>query len=436
MDGDLTVTSAEGQGTEFAFTVPLPTDATATPRAPIAGGTPLTGRRVLVVDDSANNRRIVRGMLGAEGLQIGEAVDGAAGLDALQRARRSGTPYDLAILDAQMPGLDGFALGAAIRALPDIANTRLLMLTSSGERGDGQRCRELGINGYLTKPASRTDLLEAVSAVLGMAAVAAPTVVTQHSIAESRRRLQILLAEDNVVNQEVAATMLRKRGHDVDVVADGRAAVKAAASQRYDLILMDIQMPEMDGFEATGRIRATAAGRDLPIIALTAHALSGEREKCLAQGMSDYLTKPFKAHDLFAIVEGRARAPATTPVPDPTGHSAPVDLDTFRREMREAGVEEAVDAILDTFVESSGERIAALTAALASGDPQGIKRAAHAFKSSAGTIGAKGLAALLQEVEALAEMGDVAQARALGARFAEESAAATDYVRRARQSGG
>ncbi len=227
--------------------------------------------------------------------------------------------------------------------------------------------------------------------------------------------------------------MLRKRGHNVDVVGDGRAAVEAAARNPYDVILMDIQMPEMDGFQATGRIRATAAGRDLPIIALTAHALSGEREKCLAQGMSDYLTKPFKAHDLFAIVEGRAHAPAVTPPPAPADREAPVDLDGFRREMREAGVEEAVDAILDTFIQTADERIAALTAALGAGDPQGIKRAAHAFKSSAGTIGAKELAALLQQIETAAEKGDVAQARGLGDRFANDSAAVTAYVRRARE---
>jgi PAS domain S-box-containing protein len=437
MDGDLTVTSAVGEGTEFAFSVPLAVDADGPPlAAALPANTQLTGRRVLVVDDSATNRRILRGMLGAAGLQVSEASDGAAGLDALQRAQSSGAPYDLAILDAQMPGLDGFALGAAVRATPAIAETRLLMLTSSGERGDGQRCRELGINGYLTKPTSRTDLIDAVSVVLGMADVAAPVVVTQHSIAESRPRLQVLLAEDNPVNQEVAATMLRKRGHDVDVVGDGRAAVEAAARKRYDAVLMDIQMPEMDGFEATRHIRATPAGRHLPIIALTAHALGGEREKCLAQGMSDYLAKPFKAHELFAVVEGRAEAgpvaaPPASPRPD-----APVDLDTFRREMREAGVEEAVDAILDTFVQSSGERIVALTAALASGEAQAIKRAAHAFKSSAGTIGAKALAALLQEVELAAEEGNVAKARALGEQFAQESAAVTAYVQRTRQAAG
>jgi PAS domain S-box-containing protein len=438
MDGDLTVTSAVGQGTEFAFSVPLEVEAGAAPAAAVQGHAHLAGRRVLVVDDSATNRRIVSGMLGAAGLHVGEAEDGNAGLAALQRAQESGTPYDLAILDAQMPGLDGFALATAVRAAPAIADTRLLMLTSSGARGDGQRCRDLGINGYLTKPASRTDLLDAVNVVLGLADVASPVVVTLHSIAESRPRLQILLAEDNIVNQEVAATMLRKRGHDVDVVGDGRAAVEAAARKRYDAVLMDIQMPEMDGFEATRHIRATPTGRHLPIIALTAHAMGGEREKCLAQGMSDYLTKPFKGHDLFAMVEGRADAVTVGLPPDPRVPTpeSPVDLDAFRHAMREAGVEEAVDAILDTFVQSAGDRIAALSAALASGEAEAIKRAAHAFKSSAGTIGAKRLAALLQEFEELAEAGDVAQARALAERFAAESAAVTAYVRRARQSAG
>ena len=436
MDGDLTVTSAVGQGTEFAFSVPLLVEASVPPAATLPGETHLNGRRVLVVDDSAANRRIVHGMLGAEGLQVTEAADGTAGLDALKRAQENGTPYDLAILDAQMPGLDGFELATAVRAVPALAGTRLLMLTSSGARGDGQRCRDLGINGYLTKPASRTDLIDAVSVVLGMAAAAAPIVVTQHSIAESRRRLQILLAEDNVVNQEVAATMLRKRGHDVDVVGDGRAAVDAAAGKRYDVVLMDIQMPEMDGFAATHHIRATAAGRDLHIIALTAHALGGEREKCLAQGMNDYLTKPFKAHELFAVVEGRAEGTTVGAATAPPAQDAPVDLDAFRREMRAAGVEEAVDAILDTFVQSAEERIAALAAALVSGGAAEIERAAHAFKSSAGTIGAKRLAELLQQVEAAAEAGDIAQARALGERFKQESAAVTAYVRRARQGAG
>src|SRR5256886_5082586 len=170
--------------------------------------------------------------------------------------------------------------------------------------------------------------------------------LTRHSIAESRHALRILLAEDNPVNQQVATAMLLKRGHQVDVVANGREAVEAVRAEHYDLVLMDIQMPEMDGFEATQHIRALPQGGKLPIIALTAHALSGERERCLERGMTGYLAKPFKAHELFAVVEGRG-ADGTEP---PAAAPAPVDVAGFRRTMEEAGAADAVDGILATFV--------------------------------------------------------------------------------------
>jgi CheY-like chemotaxis protein len=198
---------------------------------------------------------------------------------------------------------------------------------------------------------------------------------------------------------------------------------------------MDFQMPVMDGFEATAQIRATAAGRDLTIIALTAHALTGERAKCLAQGMNDYLTKPFKGHHLFAIVEGRpdlrtTAAPTTPPQP---AQDAPVDLESFRRAMRDVGIEDAVDGIIDVFMQAADERIAVLNTALAAGDAPEIKRAAHAFKSSVGTIGAARLAALLEQIEKAAAAGDLAQARALGRWFEQESAAVTAYLRQERE---
>jgi two-component system sensor histidine kinase/response regulator len=433
MGGELTVTSEVGRGSEFSFTLPFPVE------TPAGAATPgrtasLGGRRLLVVDDNETNRRILRDMLGAEGVAVHEAHRADAGLEALRRARTAGTPFDLAILDAQMPDQDGFELATTIRGDAQLARTRLLILTSAGQRGDGERCRQLGIQAYLTKPIARADLIEAVGTVLAGTPSAAGGVdlVTRHSIAESRHMLRILLAEDNVVNQQVATAMLLKRGHHVDVVANGREAVDAVAAERYDLVLMDIQMPEMDGFEATARIRALPQGGTLPIIALTAHALSGERERCLERGMTGYLAKPFKAHELFAVVEGRGPDGAEPPAAAPP----PVDVDGFRRTMEEAGAAEAVDGILATFVQTLPQRLDALTAATGGDSAEPIERAAHAFKSAAATIGARSLAALLEQIEAAARAGDVAGARDKLERVRGAASAALAYLQTTVKGGG
>src|SRR6266576_2784622 len=431
MGGELAVTSEVGHGSEFSFALTLPLEAAqAAARATVSLG----GRRLLVVDDNETNRRIVRDMLGAEGMAVHEAPRADAGLEALRRAAQAGTPYDLAILDAQMPDQDGFELATAIRADGALTETRLLILTSAGQRGDGERCRQLGIQAYLTKPIARADLVEAVGTVLAGTASApgAADLVTRHSIAESRHALRILLAEDNPVNQQVATAMLLKRGHHVDVASNGREAVDAVAREPYDVILMDIQMPEMDGFEATEQIRGLPQGRSLPIIALTAHALSGERERCLARGMSGYLAKPFKAHDLFAAVEGRGAQPADT-----AATRAPaVDLAAFRRTMEEAGAADAVDGILETFVATLPQRLEALVAAAGGTEAEPLHRAAHAFKSAAGTIGAGHLAALLEEMERAAQGGDLAGARDKLEHVRGEAQAALDYIRTATKGGG
>src|SRR5438874_738327 len=425
MGGQLSVTSEVGRGSEFSFILRLPVETSTA--APTPGrAVSLGGRRVLVVDDNETNRRILRDMLGAEGVAVHEAARADAGMAALRRAAAAGTPFDLAILDAQMPDQDGFELATVIRGDAHLAPTRLLILTSAGQRGDGERCRQLGIQAYLTKPIARADLIEAVGTVLAgtPSAAGGADLVTRHSIAESRHTLRILLAEDNPVNQQVATAMLLKRGHQVDVVANGREAVDAVARVRYDVVLMDIQMPEMDGFEATARIRALPQGGPLPIIALTAHALSGERERCLERGMTGYLAKPFKAHELFAVVEGRGgdgTEPAAAPAP-------PVDVDAFRRTMEEAGAAEAVDGILATFVQTLPQRLDALTAATGGDSAEPIQRAAHAFKSAAATIGARALAALLEQIEAAAHAGDVAGARAKLESVRAEAHAALAYL--------
>jgi len=303
MGGHIDVTSQLGKGSEFTFTIPLAAVAPPATAKPVVH-IPLVGRRVMVVDDNSTNRRIFREMLAADGARVDEASSASSALATLRSAVRTGDPVGLVIIDARMPDHDGFELAAQVRQDSALKTLPLLMLTSAGQRGDAARCRALGVAGYLTKPISRTDFFQAVAAALGKErSETVEELVTRHTLSEARRNLRILLAEDNVVNQEVAATMLRRRGHQVDVVGDGTEAVAAVEKSAYDVVLMDVQMPEMDGFEATAAIRKLPQGAGLPIIALTAHALAGERERCLEHGLNGYLAKPVKAQELFAAVE-------------------------------------------------------------------------------------------------------------------------------------
>ncbi len=449
MGGDIRVTSQVGRGSEFTFSLPLVVEAAEAPSAPAHAR--LEGARVLVVDDHATSRRVVREMLGEVGSVVQEAEDAPGALEAMHRAQQAGMAYDLVVIDAYLQEKDGFELAQTIRDQPQLAATRLMMLTSAGHRGDAQRCRELGITGYLVKPIAGAELVEAAAAVLGGVGTEGG-LVTRHTIEENRRRLRILLAEDNRVNQEVAAAMLRKRGHDVDIAENGRQAVDAVTKGSYDVVLMDIQMPELDGFEATREIRALPKGRDLPIVACTAHAMAGERERCLAAGMSGHLTKPFKPYDLFAAVEGwgagatagtaetaqtaeetRGPPPAVSAVPAVA--VPPLDLDQFRRTMREAGVEDVVDSMLQVFAGDAPQRLDALTAAVQAGEAKPIERAAHAFKSAAGTITARQLAEALKAVELAAKAGDVDRARSLFPEARRLTQAVLAYLRQHGGSG-
>ncbi|HXQ29154.1 MAG TPA: response regulator [Gemmatimonadales bacterium] len=434
MGGELTVTSELGRGSEFQFTITLPVEAAPLPPP---GRAVLAGRRILVVDDNETNRRILRDMLGSEGVLVEDATNVNQGLEALRREAAAGNPHDLAILDAQMPERDGFDMAATVQKDATLQATKLLMLTSAGQRGDADRCRQLGVRAYLTKPISRADLLEALAVVLA-GGEETPSVITRHTIADARGSLRILLAEDNVVNQQVAVAMLVKRGHEVDAVANGRLAVEAVERIPYDVVLMDIQMPEMDGFAATHAIRRLPQGKELPIIALTAHALSGERERCLAQGMTDYLPKPFKAHELFAVIERDRGRPTEEPEapPEPPLAAPPVDLESFRQTLRDAGAEEAVDTILDTFLEQAPERLGALTAAATARQGDAIMRAAHALRGAAATIGARELAGLLEHMEHAAQAGLVPEAVAELERVETAAAAVIDAVRGDRKQRG
>jgi signal transduction histidine kinase/CheY-like chemotaxis protein len=306
MGGRIWVESEIGHGSTFHFTVRFGMQRGSSRRYQPAGVESLRGLEVLIVDDNATNRRILHEMLLSWQMKPTIADRGAEALTQIEQANARGTPFSLILLDAQMPGMDGFSVAEKMKLHAQPDTPPLIMLTCAGARGVAARCRNLGIEAYLTKPIRRSDLLQAIRTVLGSNAGTrenAPA-VTIHPLHE-RRRLIILLVEDNPVNEVLATRVLERRGHEVTVARNGRAALEALEKQAPDLVLMDVQMPEMDGFEATAAIRQgeLETGKHIPIIAMTAHAMSGDKERCLAAGMDGYVSKPIRADDLFSVVE-------------------------------------------------------------------------------------------------------------------------------------
>jgi signal transduction histidine kinase/DNA-binding response OmpR family regulator len=269
----------------------------------------LTGVQILVVDDNATNRLIFQEMAASWGLVPSVAENGEEGLSMMKAAFEAGKPYKLLLLDWQMPDMDGFEVAAQVQKSPYGPDTQIILSTSAGQPGDTERCRELGISGYLLKPVKKSELLAAVCMALGRPVEAKIPVITRHTIEEARRRYSILLAEDNPVNQMLAQKLLEKRGHSVVVASNGAEAVRIYEKRRFDLVLMDIQMPEMDGLEATHRVREIekTSGVHTPIVAMTAHAMAQDRERCLAAGMDDYVSKPIRPQALFDAIENLVR---------------------------------------------------------------------------------------------------------------------------------
>jgi CheY-like chemotaxis protein len=276
----------------------------------LADASQLAGIPVLVVDDNATNRRVLDGLLTGWGMRPSSVNSAAAAQEALIRERERGTPYPLIISDVHMPDTDGFSLVAALRRNSDWGSLRIILLTSANRNGDAARCRELGVQAYLTKPVRRADLLTTLLTVFGVriAADGSKNIVPCEALLENHRRLRILLAEDNVVNQTVAARLIEKMGHTVEIAANGLKAISALENGEFDLVFMDVQMPEMDGLEATERIRAKeiATGKHQPIFAMTAHVMKGDKELCLNAGMDGYVTKPLSSaaiHDVLEKIE-------------------------------------------------------------------------------------------------------------------------------------
>jgi len=305
MGGRIWVESAPGKGSTFHFTASFGFSKAAGSPMPVEKAQ-LKGMRALVVDDNLTNRRILECLLTGWGMQPTLADSGEQALDTLAQALEAHKPFPLVLTDANMPGMDGFQLTEEIRKNPQLSSASVMMLTSGGQRGDAAHCRELGVAGYLIKPVGQAELLEAMLRVAGPKRFAEkPALVTHHSLREEGRPLHILLAEDNAVNQMLTSRVLEKHGHNVVITSNGREALERLENESFDLVLMDVQMPEIDGFEATARIRKkeAATGIHLPVVAMTAHAMQGDKERCLAAGMDGYLSKPINVKELLAVVQ-------------------------------------------------------------------------------------------------------------------------------------
>jgi PAS domain S-box-containing protein len=305
MGGKIWVESEPGKGSTFHFTAWLGMGEKTTPPATV-DRSQLRDLSILVVDDNFASRRVLQGMLSGWGAKPVLTASSQEALDLMEAMARDGQHFPVAIVDGQMPSIDGFALVQRMQERSQMAATKTVMLTSMGQRGDASRCREVGIAGYLLKPVRQSELLEMICRVLQPSPPSeAPALETRHTLREGRRRLQILLAEDNLINQTIAVRLLEKRGYVVTVAGDGRAVLSAIEKQSFDMVLMDVQMPEMDGLQATAAIRQREqpGGHRLPILAMTANAFKEDEERCIAAGMDGYVAKPIRPADLFAAIE-------------------------------------------------------------------------------------------------------------------------------------
>lgn len=406
MGGRIWVESVPGTGSTFHFTAQFGIAERENPPAVQTLQTELLHLPVLLVDDNATNRRILADMTRGWGMQPTWVESGTAALERLKRAEAEGHGFKLAIIDSNMPGMNGFALAERIRAEPHLAGAMIMMLTSDGRHGDAARCRELGIAAYLTKPIRKSELLAAILAVLGQTPQELSTnLVTRHSLREAFRSLSILAAEDNPVNQKVVVRMLEKMGHRATIAKNGYEALSLLKSGTFDLVLMDVQMPEMDGLTATREIRKNErqTGSHIPIIAMTAHAMKGDKARCLEAGMDGYVTKPASSQvieDTIAELFGAAVHVRPSSI-DPVVQALPPLWDATAALNKLNEDEVLLRELVQVFLEETPKQLASLQQAITTNDPEAIERIAHSFKGELGYLVSTDAAQKARELEQL-----------------------------------
>ncbi|MBA2340143.1 MAG: PAS domain S-box protein [Pyrinomonadaceae bacterium] len=423
MGGEIGVESVPGEGSTFWFTVRLEKQTDKVEAAPVAPRADLHGLRVLVVDDNATNRKILLHQTVSWGMIPAEAADAASALELLRAAAEARAPYEVVLLDLQMPAMDGFSLARAIKSDKKIASVRLVLMPSFGQRGDGQAAREAGIIAYLTKPVRQSQLFDCLTTVMSDAldaplASAPAKLVTRHSLNEIKHsfRSRVLIAEDNPVNQKVAARQVSGLGYRADVVANGLEAVEALSKMPYDIVLMDCQMPEMDGYEAATEIRRReGSNKHTVIIAMTANALEGDREKCLAAGMDDYLSKPIRIEELRQMLERWQQNSSVAGVTAESNEvssapedSPPVDMEQLQDVA--GGDEELMQELVDIYLRQMSGDVERLKAAVEDNAPDVVRRIAHNSTGGSATCGMVSIVAPLRELERMGLEGQLSDA--------------------------